>query len=238
MADVEIFDAALFGISAPEAELMDSQQRLLMEASWELLRDNFTATTCPDGTPVSERMGVYVGMQQMEYGGLAAAHAPAMGAFTATGSPFSVAAGRISFTHGLRGPAVSIDTACSSALVGTHMGLAHLQKGASAALAAGINLMLAEHTTAATQIAGMLTLDGHCKTLDASADGYVRAEACIVLRLESGLITGAHGDAVVLRSTFVNQDGRYGSLSPGGVFDILISCVKWFPLLSEYLIFG
>ena len=53
---------------------------------------------------------MYVGIQQMEYGGLAARHLPALGAFTATGTPFSVAAGRLAFTHGLRGPAVGIPT--------------------------------------------------------------------------------------------------------------------------------
>lgn len=51
--------------------------------------------------------GVYIGIQQMEYGQLAAAHIRKMGAFAATGSPFSVAAGRISFTFGFKGPAVS-----------------------------------------------------------------------------------------------------------------------------------
>ena len=49
----------------------------------------------------------------MEYGNLAAKYLPAMGAFTATGTPFSVAAGRISFTFGFKGPSVSL-----SALVG------------------------------------------------------------------------------------------------------------------------
>ncbi len=55
---------------------------------------------------LSEATGVWVGIQQMEYGNLAAAYMPAMGAFTATGTPFSVAAGRISFTYGFKGPAV------------------------------------------------------------------------------------------------------------------------------------
>ena len=49
---------------------------------------------------------MYVGIQQMEYGSLASAHLPHMGAFTATGSPFSVAAGRMSFVYGFHGPAV------------------------------------------------------------------------------------------------------------------------------------
>lgn len=103
---------------------------------------------------VGEGTGVWVGIQQMEYGNMAAAHMPAMGAFTATGTPFSVAAGRMSFTYGFKGPAVSIDTACSSALVGAHAAAQHLGKHGGTALSAGINLMLAEHTTAATQIAG------------------------------------------------------------------------------------
>lgn len=69
---------------------------------------------------------------------------------------------------------VSVDTACSSALVSTHLGLQHLRHSGSSVLSCGVNLMLAATTTAAAQAAGMLTLDGRCKTLDASADGYVR----------------------------------------------------------------
>ena len=169
-----------------------------------------------------------------------------------------MAAGRLSFTYGFSGPAVSIDTACSSALVAAHQAAAHLQRHGGDALSAGVNLMLAERTTAAAQAAGegpctlcwcvailnavvnahhwaqrltpsllpcpsagMLALDGHCKTLDAAADGYVRAEACIVLHLAT-----SHGAAestllstrnLVLRGTFVNQDGRSSSLTaPNG----------------------
>ena len=55
---------------------------------------------------IREDFGVWVGIQQMEYGILAANHMQAMGAYTATGTPFSVAAGRISFTFGFKGPAV------------------------------------------------------------------------------------------------------------------------------------
>ena len=72
----------------------------------------------------------------------------------------------------------------------------------------------------ALHMAGMLTLDGHCKTMDKSADGYVRAETCIVLHLlaTAGNTAPAPGTgSVVLRSTFVNQDGRSSSLTaPNG----------------------
>lgn len=69
---------------------------------------------------------------------------------------------------------VSVDTACSSALVAAHLGFKHATSGAAPAVAAAANLMLAETTTAAALAAGMLTIDGRCKTLDATADGYVR----------------------------------------------------------------
>jgi Beta-ketoacyl synthase, N-terminal domain len=101
---------------------------------------------------------------------------------------------------------VSIDTACSSAMVGTHMAAVHLIKRGGTALAAGINLMLAERTTAAAQVAGMLTADGRCKALDSAADGYVRAEACIVLCLN---LVNSHwqgeGTLLALKGTDVNQ---------------------------------
>ena len=79
----------------------------------------------------------------------------------ATGTPFSVAAGRLSFTYGFSGPAVSIDTACSSAMVGSHMAVQHLQRHRGDALSAGVNLMLAERTTTAAHIAGEGVVEMH-----------------------------------------------------------------------------
>jgi len=137
----------------------------------------------------------------------------------ATGGAFSVAAGRLSFCFGFKGPAVSIDTACSSALVATHQGALHLYaKPQHPVLTAGVNLMLAETTTAAAQAAGMLTLDGRCKTLDAAADGYVRAEACTVFLLSLASSNTVHDAAALyLAGTCINQDGRSSSLTaPNG----------------------
>lgn len=210
---VAMFDPAVFQLTGNEAEVMDPQQRLLLEVSWEALqvvgRDHCAGET-----------GVFVGIQQMEYGGMAAQHLPIMGAYSATSSAFSVAAGRVSFTYGFSGPAVSIDTACSSAMVAAHSAAQHLEKRPGVALSASINLMLSERTTAAAQIAGMLTPNGRCKTLDAAADGYVRGEVCVVSVFDafvSGEEFSQGMNAIVLRSTYVNQDGRSSSLTaPNG----------------------
>jgi acyl transferase domain-containing protein len=110
-------------------------------------------------------------------------------------------------------------------MVATHLGRQHLAGVGGSAVAAGVNLMLAETTTAAAHAAGMLTPDGRCKALDASADGYVRSEACVVLLLTAAAAAngadasggGGQGpddfSGAVLRSSYVNQDGRSSSLT-------------------------
>jgi Beta-ketoacyl synthase, N-terminal domain len=121
-------------------------------------------------------------------------------------------------------------------MVATHLARQHLATAGGCALAAGVNLMLAETTTAAAHAAGMLTPDGRCKALDASADGYVRSEACVVVLLTAAAaaadgLRAANGgggggldgqqlesfSGAVLRTSYVNQDGRSSSLTaPNG----------------------
>ena len=75
-----------------------------LQGSWPLMQPLAASTGFAAAGGLAERMGVFVGIQQMEYGALAAAHLGSTGAFTATGTPFSVAAGRLSFHYGLKGP--------------------------------------------------------------------------------------------------------------------------------------
>ena len=149
-----------------------------------------------------------------------------MTAYTATGVAASVVSGRLSYTFGLRGPALTIDTACSSSLVGLHMAFNALLLGqCESAAGAGVNLILHPETLAIAQKAGMLTPDGRCKTLSATADGYGRAEACGVVMLEtadSPAAADGGGSAppawlAVVAGSAVNQDGRSSSLTaPNG----------------------
>jgi acyl transferase domain-containing protein len=145
-----------------------------------------------------------------------AKHVAGITAYTATGNTLSVASGRISYTFGLRGPAVTVDTACSSSLVSLHMAFNGLTlRQCSSAVNAGANLMLSVETPAAFAKSGMLSADGRCKTLDAAADGYVRAEALGALFLQRETLGGS-GMALIC-STAVNQDGRSSSLTaPNG----------------------
>jgi len=208
LAAVEMFDAQLFGVHDAEAAIMDPQQRVLLGAAVdsEVARH---AVASGEGS----RCAVYVGLSYVDYAKLSGSDPAEFRAQTAAGVSLSVASGRLAFCFNLKGPTLSIDTACSSSLVAAHLGTRAMRVGeCTSAAMCGVNLTLLAHTTAMFQRAGMLAPDGRCKTLDASADGYVRAEGCEVIMLTCNAEAG-----VTLGGSAVNQDGRSSSLTaPNG----------------------
>jgi acyl transferase domain-containing protein/acyl carrier protein len=216
--EVDRFDAEFFGISPREAVAMDPQQRLLLEVGWQAMED---ANLVPGGLAERET-GVFVGISATEYGGLltGGGEAARIDAWAGVGNALSAAAGRLSFTLGLRGPSLAIDTACSSSLVAVDQACLNLRAGrCRLALAGGVNLMLTPATQINLSQARMLAPDGRCKTFDAAADGYVRGEGCGMLVLKRLADAQADGDLVhaVLLGSAVNQDGRSAGLTvPNG----------------------
>ena len=154
------FDAAAFGIGAPEAALMDPQQRLLLEAAAEALAaGGGVAGGALGGAAVAggggSAFGAFVGISSMDYQKVVGRYGGPVTAFSATGMSLSVAAGRLAFTFGLRGPAVSVDTACSSSLVAAHSAALAVEAGqCGGAFVGGANLTLFPDTPAMFQRAG------------------------------------------------------------------------------------
>jgi acyl transferase domain-containing protein len=216
LTNVDKFDAAFFGISPREAASMDPQQRLLLELAWESLEN---AAIAPDSLRGS-RTGVYVGVGNVDYSRATFPHRSLIDPYFATGACASVAAGRISYTLGVTGPAATIDTACSASLVALHMACQALRLGeCDAALAGGVNLILTPEMNISFSKGRMMAPDGRCKTFDAAADGYVRAEGGVVLVLKLEADARAAGDRVlaVIRGSAINQDGRSnGITAPNG----------------------
>lgn len=214
MADIDLFDPSIFGLSGPEALSMDPQHRLILEASGEVL-----AAGAPYHATLPTQLGVFVGISWTEYGQLAGAAGTAVSAYTAQGAVLSVCPGRVSYHYGLKGPAVALDTACSSSLVATASAREHVLGTGGGALTGGINMMLMPGTTYMFRKAGMLSADGRCKALDATADGYVRSEAAGMMLLSAApLIEEDSGESLVLLAgAAVNQDGRSSSMTaPNG----------------------
>ena len=177
--DIDQFDDAFFRISPVEAELLDPQQRMMLEVSWRALED---AGIDPDRLRES-RTGVYTGISNDEYRMLVVESAkPAEAAaclYALSGTNLNGTAGRVSFVLGLRGPAKAVDAACASAMVAINDAVADLQQGkANLAIAGGVQAILNGRIDELRADAMMLSPDGQCKTFDASANGYVRAEGC------------------------------------------------------------
>lgn len=215
---VDRFDAAFFGMSPRESMNTDPQQRLLLEVAWHALED---AGLRPGELRGSDS-GVFVGIGTGDYG-----HLPFISgedthfdAYWGTGTAFAAACGRLSFTFGWEGPSMAVDTACSASHSALHLAVQALRAHeCRMALSAGVKLQLLPEIDRVLHKAGMLAADGRCKTLDASADGYVRGEGCVVLVLKRLSDALADGDAIraVIRDTLVRQDGAGSSLSaPNG----------------------
>ncbi|MFJ6673538.1 SDR family NAD(P)-dependent oxidoreductase [Actinosynnema sp. NPDC091369] len=211
LADIKGFDAEFFGIAPHEAALMDPQQRLVLEVSWEALHH---AGIAPD-TLRDTRTGVFVGISTGEYGAAGAADLGRVEPWTATGGALSIAANRLSYLLDLRGPSLAVDTACSSSLVAVHHACQSLRAGETdAAVVAGVNLLLGPAVTLTFHRAGLLSADGRCKPFDASADGIARAEGCAAVVLKRLSDARRDGDRVlaVIRGSGVNSDGRSNGL--------------------------
>ncbi|MBN3454289.1 type I polyketide synthase [Mycobacterium sp. DSM 3803] len=205
--DVGGFDADFFGIGEREAIVIDPQQRLLLETSWEALEH---AGVDP-ATVADSLTGVFVGMTYADYQLLAADARVLDGPYGFTGSNFSLASGRIAYALGARGPAYTVDSACSSGLLAIHNACRSLGDGESdLALAGGVHIVLEPRKMASGSAQGMLSPTGRCHAFDVAADGFVSGEGCAVVLLKRLPDAVRDGDRVlaVIRGTAANQDGR------------------------------
>ncbi|HEY0791119.1 MAG TPA: SDR family NAD(P)-dependent oxidoreductase, partial [Chthoniobacterales bacterium] len=209
---VDKFDPLVFDISPREAELMDPQQRLFLQAVWHTLDDAGYRRADLAGT----KTGVFVGVAANDYANLLAVHGVAVEAYSSTGNAHSVLANRVSYFFDLHGPSEAIDTACSSSLVAIHRAIESIMSGSSEmAIAGGVNVLLSPGAFLAFGKAGMLAADGRCKTFDARANGYVRGEGVGAILLKPLSRAQRDGDRIwgVILGSAENHGGRVQSLT-------------------------
>ncbi|ORA20357.1 type I polyketide synthase [Mycobacterium arosiense] len=215
--EIDGFDPEFFGISPREAVWIEPQQRLMLETVWEGLERAGYSPAALRGS----RTGIFTGVAANEYAHLLSSESvDKIEPHFITGNALNAISGRVAFALGLEGPAMAIDTACSSALVAVHQACQALRSGdCDMALAGGVNVLLSPVTVVAASRARMLSPVGRCKTFDASADGYVRSEGCGILVLKRLSDAQREGDRIcaVISSSAVNQDGASSGLTvPNG----------------------
>lgn len=217
--DVEAFDAAFFGMSRREAEITDPQHRVVLETAWAALEH----AGCDPGAG-GRRIGIFGGVaRNLYFRHNLLAHQDLlarMGDYTvllATEREYAIT--RAAYKLGLEGPALSVNTACSTSAVAVHLAVQSLLAGESdIALAGGAHILLPATGGYIYQEGGIASADGHVRAFDAAAQGTLMTSGVAFVALKR--LTDALEDAdtvyAVILGSAVNNDGgaRIGFTAP------------------------
>ena len=209
LEDIELFDAAHFGYSPAEAEITDPQQRFFLECAWEALEN----AGC-DPEKYHGRIGVFAGTSFSTY--LMNVFSDPEVQQSVDGLQLLIANDkdhlptRVSYKLNLTGPSVTVQTACSTSLVATHLAVQSLLSGdCDMALAGGVSVHTPQDHGYLYHDGGPLSPDGHCRTFDAKARGTVGGSGVgivVMKRLDDALDQGDTIHAIV-RGSAINNDG-------------------------------
>ncbi|UCH94697.1 MAG: SDR family NAD(P)-dependent oxidoreductase [Candidatus Aminicenantes bacterium] len=224
LTDIDGFDPLFFNISPKEAELMDPQHRLFLEEAWKALED----AGYSDRELEEKKCGVFGGFNLADYRELIEENGVLPDAYTMTGNFEAMLSARISYHLNLRGPVLTINTACSSSLTAVHLGCESIRSRTSdMVIAGGVMVMTKPGFYIHASRTDMLAADGLCKTFDNRADGFVPGEgaAAVVLKpLGKAREDGDHIYGVILGSG-INYDGRSnGITAPSGPSQTALEC--------------
>ena len=210
LEEYDLFDPLFFAISPIEAESMEPQQRIFLQACWHAIENAGYNAQALSGS----KCGVFVGCGAGDYQQLSREHQLSAQGFT--GGANSILAARISYILNLQGPCLSIDTACSSSLVALTNACESLMSNSSdLALVGGVSVMAGPAMHIMTSQTGMLSPDGRCFTFDQRANGFVPGEGVGVVMLKR--LADAQKDQDMIYAAIegwgINQDGKSNGIT-------------------------
>ncbi|KAK1140308.1 Type I Iterative Polyketide synthase (PKS) [Aspergillus melleus] len=211
--NVAAFDAPFFSMNPSEVESMDPQQRGLLETTYRALEN----AGVPLETAAGSNTSVYVGALGVDYNRFFESDDEVHATYKATGNSAAILSNRLSWFYDLRGPSMTIETACSSSLIAMHLACQGLRANESRmSLVCGSQLYLEPLTSAISLSALQFMSPGsQCHSFDACGDGYGKGEGFVVLVLKRLSDALKDGDLIraVIRATSTNQDGRTPGIS-------------------------
>lgn len=223
---IEYFDAAFFGYSPKDAQMLDPQIRIFSESVWEALED-----AGYDPYTYKGLIGLYAGSSPNYYWESMAFSTSSMdsaGQFDQIQMFDRFMTTRISYKLNLKGPSFFVFTACSTSLVAVHLACRALLTGeCNIALAGGVSLSLPQKSGYYYQEGMIMSPDGHCRAFDAEAKGTVWGEGAgvVVLKMLKNAITDGDHIYAVIKGTAINNDGSrkvgYTAPSVEGQADVI-----------------
>ncbi|KAK5575045.1 hypothetical protein RB653_010300 [Dictyostelium firmibasis] len=202
--ELKSFDPLFFGINPSEVPTIDPQQRLLLKCTWEAFED---AGIDPMKFRASST-SVFIGTSTNDYQRIIREKDQTI--TNAFGTSLHATSNRISYCFDFRGPSMTLDTACSSSLNCVKLGYQSIKDGTSnLAIAGGVNLIIDPYFTASISDLNILSKTGSCKTFDANADGFARAEGAGIIIMKNLKQAIIDGDKIycVIKGASSNVDG-------------------------------
>ena len=225
----EMFDASFFGYSPREAKLVDPQQRLFLECAWEALEH-----AGYDADRYEGRIGVYAGASMNTYllfSGLIP-HLSTQYLPILIGSDKDYLTTRVSYKLNLKGPSVTVQTACSTSLVAVHIACQSLlNEECDMALAGGSSIRVPHRVGYFYQEGSIFSPDGHCRAFDAKARGTIFGSGVGVVVLKRSVDAIADGDSIhaVIKGSAINNDGSskvgYTAPSVNGQSEVIVEAL-------------
>ncbi|MBM3855507.1 MAG: type I polyketide synthase, partial [Verrucomicrobia bacterium] len=210
LADAERFDAGFFGYTPREAQLLDPQQRVFLECAWTALEHagyDPSAMRGAVGVFAGAGIGTYL-LRQIAPNPAVVESAGGFSVLLANDKDFLPT--RVAYKLNLRGPALGVQTACSTSLVAVHLAGQSLLAGeCDAALAGGVAIRFPQTAGYVFQEGMILSPDGHCRAFDAQGAGIVAGNGAGVVVLKRLADALADGDTIhaVIRGSAINNDG-------------------------------
>ncbi|KAL2869449.1 reducing polyketide synthase sphB [Aspergillus lucknowensis] len=203
--DLTAVDSSFWSMPPKELELLDPQQRLIMEVIYECLESSGTSAYS------GKDIGCYVGVLGEDWMEIQTKDPHHAGTHHVAGYGDFAISNRVSKELGLTGPSMTIRTACSSSLMALHTACQSIYAGeCSSAVVGGCNLILSPRMTVAMSEYRVISPTGYCRSFDADADGYARGEAVNAIHIKRLSHALRDGDPIraVIRSACLNSDGQ------------------------------
>ena len=228
------FDPLLFNISPVEAEMMDPQERLFLEVSWEAMEDaGYTRKSIRELVDKKKTadVGVFVGVTSTTYQMFGPSEWLKNHYVMPNSSEWSVA-NRVSYVYNLQGPSITVDTACSSALSAVHLACESIRNNESSiCIVGGVNIYSHPYKYVLMSQMKMLSPTGRCHSFGNDGDGFVPGEGAGALILKARADAERDGDHIyaIIKATAVNHDGKtngYMVPSPVAQSKVILEALK------------